>query len=150
MKAVFAIAAALLIALTPVAYVYAHCQVPCGIYDDDARFGSMLEDQTTIAKAITSIRDLSREVADQQDPTTINQLTRWITTKEDHATNLQETISVYFMAQRIKPDDPEYVNKLTAAHQTMIAAMKCKQTADPAAAKDLQSAIEKFRQAYSK
>lgn len=150
MKSVLAIAAAFLIALTPVAYVYAHCQVPCGIYDDDARFGSMLEDQTTIAKAITSIRELTREVGEQQDPTTINQLTRWITTKEDHATKLQDTISAYFMAQRIKPDDPEYVNKLTAAHKTMIAAMKCKQTADPAAAKDLQSAIEKFRQAYSK
>ena len=60
MKSVLVVVATLLIALTPVAYVYAHCQVPCGIYDDDARFGSMLEDQTTIAKAITNIRELSR------------------------------------------------------------------------------------------
>ena len=31
--------------------VYAHCQVPCGIYGDQLRFEQMLEDTKTITKA---------------------------------------------------------------------------------------------------
>ena len=30
----------------------AHCEVPCGIYDDQRRFEDMLEDQETIAKGM--------------------------------------------------------------------------------------------------
>jgi len=47
--------------------------------------------------------------------------------KEDHATRFQETIAAYFMAQRIKPDKRKLTSKqLVAAHQVMVAAMKCK------------------------
>ena len=135
--------------VVPLAYVAAHCQVPCGIYDDDRRFSELLEDKTTIAKAIDSIKEISGALADNQDPLTINQLTRWVTTKEDHATNVQRVIADYFMAQRIKPDDPKYVAKLTAAHQVIVAAMKCKQDADSSTATALEQAIKKFQSAYS-
>ena len=37
----------------------AHCQVPCGIYDDHARIHQMLEDVATIAKAVTQIAELA-------------------------------------------------------------------------------------------
>ena len=30
---------------------FAHCQMPCGIYDDDARIQQMREDAVTIRKA---------------------------------------------------------------------------------------------------
>ena len=33
-------------------YVRGHCQVPCGIYGDQNRFEQMLEDQSTIEKAV--------------------------------------------------------------------------------------------------
>lgn len=131
-------------ALLPMAYLAAHCEVPCGIYDDDARVKSMMEDQTTIAKAITSIGELSAT----HDPTGHNQLARWVATKEDHATRIQHTIAQYFMTQRIKSDDDHYVDKLTAAHAVMVEAMKCKQAADPATAEALKSAISKFSEAY--
>ncbi|MEZ6076165.1 MAG: superoxide dismutase [Ni] [Pirellulaceae bacterium] len=39
--------------------VHAHCEVPCGIYDDQLRFQSMLEDQSTIEKAISQIGELA-------------------------------------------------------------------------------------------
>ncbi|QDS96768.1 superoxide dismutase [Ni] [Adhaeretor mobilis] len=133
------------LAAGPLAYVYAHCEVPCGIYDDDGRFTDMREDQTTIAKAITNIVDM----AGTHDATGHNQLARWVTTKEDHATRTQHTIAQYFMTQRIKADDPKYVEKLTAAHGVMVAAMKCKQAADPATAEELSKAIAKFETAYS-
>lgn len=123
----------------------AHCQVPCGIYGDQARFDSMLEDTTTVAKAISQIGELSGT----HDATGHNQLARWVSAKEDHATNIQRTIADYFMAQRIKSDDSAYGKKLMASHGVMVAAMKVKQGADPATAEALEKAIKTFYQAYT-
>jgi len=130
--------------IAPMAYVMAHCEVPCGVYDDDARFQQMLEDQTTIAKSLDNIGKLSAS----QDATDRNQLSRWVAAKETHATKTQHIIAQYFMTQRIKPDGEKYVEKLTAAHAVMIAAMKCKQSADPATAVVLESSIRAFQKAY--
>jgi nickel superoxide dismutase len=144
MKRLLMMTVLILSAAVPMGYLAAHCEVPCGIYDDGARFKSMMEDQTTIAKAIDSIA----ASADAHDATGHNQLARWVATKESHATNIQHTIAQYFMTQRNKADDAKYVKKLSAAHVVMVAAMKCKQTADPATAKALDSAIHDFQHAY--
>jgi nickel superoxide dismutase len=122
----------------------AHCEVPCGIYDDHARISQMLEDTETIAKAVAQINVL----AGQRDPQAVNQTVRWITTKEDHATNIEETIARYFLCQRVKPVPAgadgydEYVKKLVEHHRVMVAAMKTKQVVDPARVEDLREAIE--------
>ena len=123
----------------------AHCQVPCGIYGDPARFEALLEDARTIEKAIGQINEL----AGTHDAQGNNQLVRWITTKEAHASNIQKVIGDYFMAQRIKADDPKYVEKLTAAHKVIVAAMKTKQTVDAANSKALVESIMKFEMAYT-
>ena len=34
---------------------HSHCQIPCGIYDDHARYLSMLEDASTVEKATNQI-----------------------------------------------------------------------------------------------
>ena len=39
--------------------VSAHCQIPCGIYDDHARVNAMLEDAATVAKATKLIAELA-------------------------------------------------------------------------------------------
>lgn len=125
-----------------------HCEVPCGIYDDQMRFVQMLEDTNTIAKAITSINEF---VTDMEGPPTakaINQTMRWVTTKENHATNIQHIASQYFLTQRIKPDNERYVDQLKAAHAVMVAAMKCKQDADAATAETLKKAIYDLYRAY--
>jgi len=139
MSAVMVVGAAL-----PMAYLGAHCEVPCGIYDDAARFQQVLEDQATIAKAIAGIQELAKE----HIATDLNQLSRWVATKEAHATNTQHIIAQYFMTQKIKTDDPRCANKLTAAHGVLVAAMKCKQSADPATADGLKAAIVAFQKAY--
>jgi nickel superoxide dismutase len=123
----------------------AHCQVPCGIYGDQLRFEQMLEDEHTISKAQLQLHELS---SDDVDPQAINQMGRWVTTKEEHATRIQNTIAAYFMAQRIKSDNPNYVKQLTAAHAVIVAAMKCKQSADPGTAKTLEKAIFDLYRAY--
>ena len=109
----------------------AHCQVPCGIYNDAARIIQIQEDFSTIQKAMTKIKELSQ----QQDATSMNQLTRWIMTKEDHASKIQKVVSEYFLTQRIKTktegsEFDTYVKQTTTLHQILVSAMKCKQTVE--------------------
>ena len=134
----------LLLALGFHGSVLAHCEVPCGIYGDQQRFESMLEDHTTIAKAMAQIQAL----AGKADAQSHNQLARWVANKESHATRIQHTIAQYFMAQRIKSKDPKYVDKLTKAHAVIVAAMKCKQTVDTIHADALRASILAFHEAY--
>ena len=122
----------------------AHCEVPCGIYGDQARFEAMLEDHKTMRKAMDQVNAL----AGKNDAQSLNQLARWVSTKESHATKIQHTIAQYFMTQRIKPSDLKYVDKLTAAHAVMIAAMKCKQTVDGKNGDALRASILAFHKAY--
>ncbi len=126
-----------------------HCEVPCGIYGDQMRFEEMLEDTKTIAKAIASINEFADGLADA--PATakgINQVNRWVTTKENHATNIQHVVSQYFLTQRIKSDHKDYTGQLATAHRVLVAAMKCKQDADPATADALKKAILDLYRAY--
>jgi nickel superoxide dismutase len=122
----------------------AHCEIPCGIYDDHARIVQMLEDATTIAKSVEEITSLS----DKGDSQSRQQLVRWTMNKEHHATKIQDTIAQYFMTQRIKPVRQanqawnDYVMRLVQHHAVMVAAMKTKQQVDPATVQELRSAIE--------
>jgi nickel superoxide dismutase len=134
-------------ALTP---ARGHCQIPCGIYDDPARFTRMLEHVRTIEKSMHEIGHLSESKTPDW-----NQLVRWVTNKEAHADKLSEIVTFYFMAQRIKPADPgdkaayaKYVREVTLLHRMMVAAMKAKQTVDPAHCKTLRDLIGRFRKSY--
>jgi nickel superoxide dismutase len=148
MRQHFLLATLATLIMLPVQRTLAHCEVPCGVYADQRRFEQMLEDQTTIAKAITNINEL----AGKNDAQSQNQLVRWINTKESHATSTQHIIAQYFMTQRIKSTDmagaEAYTKKLTAAHAVMVAAMTCKQNTDAATAAALRSAILDFYRAY--
>ena len=123
----------------------AHCEVPCGIFADQMRYETMLEDAATMKKAMIQIGQL----AGKTDAQSINQAVRWVNTKEEHAKETQHVIAQYFMAQRIKPTQKNYVERLTTAHAVMTAAMKCKQTTDPAKADALKAAIMAFHKAYA-
>ena len=127
-------------------WLSAHCQVPCGVYGDSARFTQMLEDQSTIAKAIGQISEL----AGKEDAQSANQLSRWVATKEDHASKIQKIIAEYFLTQRIKSSSEKYDALLKGAHAVMVAAMKCKQGVDAKSADTLKSAIESFQSVYEK
>ena len=126
-----------------------HCQVPCGIYTDQLRFEQMLEDTKTIAKSIASVETIAQAMKNgDHSPTNFNQMTRWINTKEDHASKIQKTIADYFLTQRIKESNQDYTSQLITAHKVMVAAMKCKQDANPATAEALKKAIFDLYRAY--
>ena len=137
---------ALIVTLISTNWLSAHCQVPCGVYGDSARFTLMLEDQTTIAKAIAQINDL----AGKKDGKSANQLSRWVSTKEDHANKIQKIIAEYFLTQRIKSSSEKYEDLLKGAHSVMVAAMKCKQGTDSKNADALKFSIKNFQTIYEK
>ncbi len=128
----------------------AHCQVPCGIYDDHARIEAMKEDVKTITKAVAQINDL----AGKHGALAVNQTTRWVNTKEEHASHVIETVALYFLTQKVKPVSAGaagydgYLKKLADHHGVMRAAMKCKQTVDAASAEALGAAIDKLAKHY--
>jgi len=123
--------------------VGAHCEVPCGIYDDEMRANMIAEHATTIEKAMNEISELSSKA-----PLNYNQIVRWVTNKELHATEVQHIVSQYFLTQRIKPDTDQYGKKLEVLHQMLVAAMKCKQTTDLSNVKQLRSLLKDFEVLY--
>ena len=125
---------------------HAHCQIPCGIYDDYARVESMLEDTATIEKSIKMIGELTGK----SDAQSKNQLVRWVMNKEKHAQNIISTICDYFLTQRVKPSQKDYADRLKKHHAVIIAAMQAKQHADEKYAKRLKESIEALLPFYPK
>lgn len=127
----------------------AHCQIPCGIYDDELRVQLIEEHIGTVEKSMQQIIALGKE-----QPVNFNQLVRWIDNKEKHAQEIQDIVTAYFMAQRIKPkaDNTDeralYVTQLTLLHHIQIHAMKAKQSTDLAEVEALRSLVIQFRAAY--
>lgn len=123
---------------------FAHCQVPCGIYDDDARFGLIEEHITTIEKAMKRIASGEENV---------NQRVRWVVNKEKHAQEIQQIVLDYFLAQRIKPSKDaagrgQYYRQLEHLHMLVVHAMKAKQTTDLAHVEALRKHLHEFGHLY--
>lgn len=133
----------LLLVILPVAMAWSHCEIPCGIYDDRMRIQMIDEHIATIEKSMKEIVKLQEE-----KPISYNQLVRWVVNKEDHANQLQEIVSQYFMTQRIKTDAKDYEKKVAVLHQLLVYAMKCKQTTDLSNTQKLRELIEQFEALY--
>ena len=143
------IAAALCVSLTG-SNAFAHCQIPCGIYDDVARFALLEEHVTTIEKAMNTLEELSAA----QTPN-YNQIVRWVRNKEHHADEISEIVTHYFMAQRVKPADKKseeayskYLSELTSLHEMVVYSMKAKQTTDRENVDRLRALIRQFKASY--
>jgi nickel superoxide dismutase len=133
----------LLVSLMAAVSVSAHCEIPCGIYDDKLRAQLIAEHANTIEKSMKNITALGKE-----NPVNYNQLMRWVSNKENHANEVQHIVSQYFMTQRIKPKAEKYNEKLAALHEMLIYAMKCKQTTDLNNVKMLRDSLRKFEGLY--
>ena len=126
-----------------VSYASAHCEIPCGIYDDQMRIKMIDEHITTIEKSMKQIIELAG-----QKPSNHNQISRWVINKEDHAKELQHIVTQYFMTQRIKFDTEKYSEKLALLHKLLVYAMKCKQTTDVSHIAKLRSVLKEFQGLY--
>lgn len=121
----------------------AHCEIPCGIYDDAMRINMILEHITTIEKSMNQI--LFHEKEQHHNA---NQLVRWIMNKEQHADDLQQIVSQYFMTQRLKPGADNYQAMLAQLHEMLIYAMQSKQTTDLDNVKKLRELTAAFEKLY--
>ena len=123
--------------LKPTITAYAHCDIPCGIYDPTA--AKIAAD--TVAKMVEKINGLDKAATDF---TTRGNFVRMVTVKEQHAElckkELQVLWSDYFK--------PEHVEKFPKLHDTFWKALKLcsknKQNVDAQAAADLQGAVKEI------
>merc|ERR1712203_127964 len=97
------------------------------------------------------------ELSANMNALNINQMTRWVNTKEEHAGKIIKLVGEYCLCQRVKPaGDPkspfkgekDYIAALQAHHQVMLCAVKCKQTVDPANADALGAACAEMCKMY--
>jgi len=149
-RVLFVILAVILITLVFTPKLLSHCEIPCGIYDDEMRIKMIKEHITTVEKAMNEIKRLKGE-----EDKNYNQLVRWINNKEYHAESLQEIVYQYFMTQRVQPvmeenteEYKEYVTKITLLHKMLFYAMKTKQTTDLENISKLRSIVEDFSKVY--
>lgn len=134
----------MLLSLSLTSFAWAHCQIPCGIYDDAARFQTLREHITTIEKSMNQVNQLS-----ENPPQNMNQLVRWVNNKEDHADKFMDILTQYFLAQRIKVGTSRYHGKLVLLHKLQVQAMKCKQTTDLQHVANLKALVTEFESVYN-
>ena len=102
---------------------------------------------------MVQINELSSALTAQS----INQITRWVNTKEEHCGKIITIVSEYCLCQRVKPfgaagtpfkTEKDYMDALLAHHKVMSTAMKAKQTVDVAGADALEHAVADFAKMY--
>ena len=130
--------------------VSSHCEIPCGIYDDQMRVRMIAENITTIEKSMKQVQQLSKQPGQN-----MNQLVRWVQNKEKHADDVVHVVTQYFMTQRVKPvheteskEYKRYVRQLTLLHEMLVYAMKSKQTTDTANTAKLKDLVHEFAHVY--
>jgi nickel superoxide dismutase len=130
--------------------VFSHCQIPCGIYNDELRFEMMKEHLLTIEKSMKQINELFEQLGNNA-----NQIVRWVMNKEQHADEFAHIVTFYFLSQRIKIVDEkdstafkDYLVKVSLLHEMLVYAMKAKQTTDVSHVEKLRSLVQDFHKVY--
>lgn len=129
---------AFLLRLLPTYRAYAHCDVPCGIYDPKAA-------QVAAATVLKMVQKLQEYAPDD-----FNNRVRAVWTKEEHARKCKEELLIlwtdYFK--------PEHLEKFPSIHDIFWKAAKLcsknKQSVDMQTAKDLVKAVDEIADIFQK
>ncbi len=124
-------------------FAYAHCDVPCGIYDPKtAQIAA-----ATVAKMVEKIEALPKENPTVEDR---NLFVRAVLTKEEHARRCKEELLILW-TDFFKP---EHLLIFPTLHEIFWKAAKLcsqnKQNVDKRAASDLVSAVDEIAEIFSK
>lgn len=127
--------------LLPAQPIYAHCDIPCGIYDPKAA--------QTAAATVLKMVQLIKELSDDPTLENRNKFVRCVLTKEEHARKCKEEILIlwtdYFK--------PEHLEKFPDLHDTFWKAAKLcsknKQNIDEEAAKELVAAVDHIAEIFA-
>lgn len=137
-----------ILSLLPGRNGFAHCDVPCGIYDPKpAQIAA-----ATVLKMVQKLQELSLPDLKNTDEVLQynNAVTRFVWTKEEHARKCKEELLIlwtdYFK--------PEHMSVFPNLHETFWNAAKLcsknKQTVDLAAAQDLVKAVNQIADIFQK
>lgn len=127
----------------PPKIVYAHCDVPCGIYDPKpAQIAA-----ETVVKMVEKIQGLPKDNATVDDR---NLFVRAVLTKEEHARRCKEELLILW-TDFFKPEHleifPELHDKFWKATKLC---SKNKQSVDMETAKELKAAVDEIAQMFNK
>lgn len=135
--------------ISPADTAYAHCDIPCGIYDPHhaqmaahtvVRMMDLIKDHTAHLKEVKLYSD--------EDVTLRNNFIRSIKIKEDHAEIVKHEIRIIW-GDYFKPEHLEKHKDLNdIVWKIMKLGSKCKQTVDKQAAADLLDAVNKFAEIF--
>ena len=123
--------------LAPRTIAYAHCDIPCGIYDPTpAKIAA-----DTVAKMVEKIGQLDKNATDLG---TRANFVRMVSVKEQHAEIVKKELQVLW-SDYFKP---EHLEKFPKLHDSFWKALKLasrnKQNVDAQAAADLQGAVKEI------
>lgn len=120
--------------------VYAHCDVPCGIYDP----------HNALISALTVLRmDDLIALLDKNAPDYDLKFVRYVNTKEDHAELCKHEIRIIwgdFFKPHVHGDNFNKADEL--AHKIMLLGSSARQTMDVQVAKDLVEAVNEFAEVF--
>jgi nickel superoxide dismutase len=117
-----------------------HCQMPCGIYHDDMVYDQIDQFVETVFKGISVLNESKfSSVKDK------NEFVRWVVQKEKCCDETANIITVYFLQQKIKPNEPDTVKKLVSAHKLLFLLVSIKQNSDLEFVKQFNAEWEKFK-----
>lgn len=131
----------------PVKTAYAHCDIPCGIYDPHAAQVAAL----TIIRMHQLIQNLERpamDAAPEARDKYVGQMSRYVKTKEEHAELCKNELRIiwgdYFNATHLQ----QYPDLHTLIFTAMKQASKCRQDINMEAAQELLGTTHRIAEIF--
>ncbi|GAB4236458.1 MAG: superoxide dismutase [Ni] [Chlamydiales bacterium] len=118
-----------------------HCQMPCGIYNDQMVYDRIDEYYQTMYKAVAALEN--NAFSNVQDR---NQFVRWVMQKDVQSDEAAHILTNYFLQQKIKPSNDEDTHELVhVLHHLLFLIVQIKQTVDIDIVKDFGKEWEHFK-----
>lgn len=103
--------------------VSAHCQMPCGIYNDQMIYDKIDQYYDTMIKGMHVINNNKFENVHDR-----NEFVRWVMTKDKESDEVANVLLTYFLMQKIKPsNDPDSLELLKSIHNMLFLLVQIKQ-----------------------
>jgi small subunit ribosomal protein S27Ae len=125
------------------------------IFDASAAVSELKEACLTIRKSIVQSENLHDTVG--SDPLAMNQMVRWINTKEEHCSKIIKLVSLPTREAsqiqhrgKVSPHKEKYLQALKVHHTVMQAVMKAKKSMDEGVCDMLEHAVADLAKMYSK
>lgn len=120
--------------------LFAHCQMPCGIYHDEMVYDQIDQYVETMVKGISVLQD--NKFSTVQDR---NVFVRWVMEKDTASDQVADVLTEYFLQQKIKPGDPDTAKRVLSCHKLLFLLVQIKQNADLKIVNDFYEEWEKFK-----